>query len=43
MYADASDYLSDNKTIEKRNLLTLELEAAKKENTLESFAETFIG
>ena len=41
VYADASDYLSDNKTIEKRNLLTLELEAAKKENTLESFFNAY--
>ena len=40
VYADASDYLSDNKTIEKRNLLTLELEAAKKENT-ESFFNAY--
>ncbi len=41
VYADTSDYLSDNKTIEKRNLLTLELEAAKKENTLESFFNAY--
>ena len=38
---DVNDYLSDNKTIEKRNLLTLELEAAKKENTLESFFNAY--
>jgi len=41
VYEDVNDYLSDNKTIEKRNLLTLELEAAKKENTLESFFNAY--
>ena len=41
VYQDADDYLSDNKTIDKRNLLTLELEDAKKENTLESFFNAY--
>ena len=37
----AAELLSDNKTIEKRNLLVAELDIAKKENTIQSFLEAY--
>ena len=37
----AAKLLSDNKTIEKRNLLVAELDIAKKENTIQSFLEAY--
>jgi hypothetical protein len=38
---EANELLSNNKTIEKRNLLVSELDTAKEENTLQSFFDAY--
>ena len=41
VFSEANDYLSEKKTVEKKDLLVLEIENAKKEDTLDSFFKAY--
>ena len=41
VFSKANDYLSEKKTLEKKDLLVLEIENAKKEDTLDSFFKAY--